>query len=322
MNENINSLFSNDDLLSEIFSINNDSFWPYMKNYFKNYCLDRFTEAIREMIGSKKLLKSLKPKVILHFFGVALQEKILIHQANTEKISSIMLQHGAPHIFMPGWAKFNPMSGTLPIFDEKMAVWGEMMKEYALNNGMDENNLIVSGSIRHDPYFENNFRNSGKGIILVALMPYFFKRADDQSISSFDKYEQSLIIICNLLKKISDRKKIMKLHPTDMKFNSVFIEPIIKKIDPTIQIVVDADLTKLIPKAEIVITQGLTTFILDSNIFKKPIIELHISNIYKREEFRQKSLISDIVTGGIFGLGAEGYILAIISMHKLLKNEN
>ena len=55
------------------------------------------------------------------------------------------------------------------------------------------------------------------------------------------------------------------------------------------------------------------------NIFKKPIIELHISNIYKREEFRQKSLISDIVTGGIFGLGSEGYILAIIAMQKLLK---
>ena len=55
------------------------------------------------------------------------------------------------------------------------------------------------------------------------------------------------------------------------------------------------------------------------DIFKKPIIELHISNIYKREEFRQKSLISDIVTGGIFGLGVDGYILAIISMHKLLK---
>ena len=58
------------------------------------------------------------------------------------------------------------------------------------------------------------------------------------------------------------------------------------------------------------------------DIFKKPIIELHISNIYKREEFRQKSLISDIVTGGIFGLGIDGYILAIISMQKLLENEN
>ena len=58
------------------------------------------------------------------------------------------------------------------------------------------------------------------------------------------------------------------------------------------------------------------------DLFKKPIIELHISNIYKREEFRHKSLISDIATGGIFGLGVEGYILAIISIEKILKNGN
>ncbi len=58
------------------------------------------------------------------------------------------------------------------------------------------------------------------------------------------------------------------------------------------------------------------------SLFKKPIIELHISNIYKREEFRHKSLISDIATGGIFGLGAEGYILAIISIQKIIENEN
>ena len=58
------------------------------------------------------------------------------------------------------------------------------------------------------------------------------------------------------------------------------------------------------------------------DIFKKPIIELHISNIYKREEFRQKSLISGVVTGIICGLGANGYILAINAMQELLKNGN
>ena len=58
------------------------------------------------------------------------------------------------------------------------------------------------------------------------------------------------------------------------------------------------------------------------DLFKKPIIELHLSNIYKREEFRHKSLVSGVVTGGIFGLGIEGYILAIISLQKLLQNEN
>ena len=54
------------------------------------------------------------------------------------------------------------------------------------------------------------------------------------------------------------------------------------------------------------------------DVYKKPIIELHISNIYKREEFRHKSLISDIATGGIFGLGDNGYILAIIAMQNML----
>ena len=58
------------------------------------------------------------------------------------------------------------------------------------------------------------------------------------------------------------------------------------------------------------------------DIFKKPTIELHISNIYKREEFRQKSLISDVVTGIICGLGSNGYILAINAMHELLVNGN
>tara|TARA_B100000965_G_scaffold184910_1_gene154380 strand:- start:531 stop:974 length:444 start_codon:yes stop_codon:yes gene_type:complete len=58
------------------------------------------------------------------------------------------------------------------------------------------------------------------------------------------------------------------------------------------------------------------------SIFKKPIIELHISNIYKRENFRHKSLISDVATGGIFGLGTNGYILAINSMQNILQNGN
>ena len=57
-------------------------------------------------------------------------------------------------------------------------------------------------------------------------------------------------------------------------------------------------------------------------IVKKPKIELHISNIYKREVFRQKSLISDVVNGIICGFGINGYILAINAMQELLENGN
>jgi 3-dehydroquinate dehydratase-2 len=43
----------------------------------------------------------------------------------------------------------------------------------------------------------------------------------------------------------------------------------------------------------------------------KPAMEVHISNIYKRESFRQHSLLSDVVQGQITGLGVPGYRLAL-----------
>ena len=57
-------------------------------------------------------------------------------------------------------------------------------------------------------------------------------------------------------------------------------------------------------------------------ILKIPIIELHISNIYNREEFRHKSLISKVARGVICGFGADGYIMSLKAMNKFLENEN
>ena len=57
-------------------------------------------------------------------------------------------------------------------------------------------------------------------------------------------------------------------------------------------------------------------------ILKIPIIELHISNVYNREEFRHKSLISKVANGIICGFGAGGYLMSLQAMTRLLKNEN
>tara|TARA_Y100000590_G_C15590760_1_gene965986 strand:- start:192 stop:638 length:447 start_codon:yes stop_codon:yes gene_type:complete len=53
-----------------------------------------------------------------------------------------------------------------------------------------------------------------------------------------------------------------------------------------------------------------------------PIIEIHLSNIHKREEFRKKSFISEVADGVIFGFGSYSYILALIAVKNLLiKND-
>ena len=49
-----------------------------------------------------------------------------------------------------------------------------------------------------------------------------------------------------------------------------------------------------------------------------PAIEVHLSNIHKREEFRHKSYISGVVDGIIIGLGDQGYILAIDAVTKIM----
>ena len=54
-------------------------------------------------------------------------------------------------------------------------------------------------------------------------------------------------------------------------------------------------------------------------ILKFPIIELHVSNIYNREEFRHKSLISKVARGVICGFGADGYIMSLAAMNNFLK---
>jgi len=55
---------------------------------------------------------------------------------------------------------------------------------------------------------------------------------------------------------------------------------------------------------------------------KLPVIEVHITNIYNREEFRNKSLISKAAKGIICGFGINGYIMALDSMKELLRQQN
>ena len=75
----------------------------------------------------------------------------------------------------------------------------------------------------------------------------------------------------------------------------------------------------------IIINAGALTHtsigILDAlTIFDGPKIEIHITNVYSREDFRHKSFISPIATGIIAGLGVNSYILAIEAIKELIND--
>jgi len=51
---------------------------------------------------------------------------------------------------------------------------------------------------------------------------------------------------------------------------------------------------------------------------RKPTVEVHLSNIHKREEFRRRSYIAEVADGQISGLGSESYLLALRAVRSLL----
>ena len=57
-------------------------------------------------------------------------------------------------------------------------------------------------------------------------------------------------------------------------------------------------------------------------ILKIPVVELHITNIYNREKFRHKSLLSKAAKSVICGFGTKGYVLALKGLKEIIKNEN
>ncbi len=93
----------------------------------------------------------------------------------------------------------------------------------------------------------------------------------------------------------------------------------------------EGEIVEAIQKAKtaydgIIINPGAYTHtsiaIRDALIFADlPTVEVHISNIYKREKFRRKSLISDIVLGKIVGLGTEGYLLSLLFLIARLREK-
>ena len=121
---------------------------------------------------------------------------------------------------------------------------------------------------------------------------------------------------------LEDINKIVSQHCDQKKIQVAFFQSNVEgEIVNEIQKLIDKKFDGLIINAAAFTHTSVA--ILDAlNIIKIPKIEIHLSNIYRREEFRQKSLISKAADGIICGLGIEGYIMSLDGIKKIIKNEN
>jgi 3-dehydroquinate dehydratase-2 len=94
----------------------------------------------------------------------------------------------------------------------------------------------------------------------------------------------------------------------------------------TVQLNSEGDIVKTIQKAQydvLIINPAAYTHtsiaIRDAvSAIDKPTIEVHLSNIHKREEFRRKSFIAEVAVGQISGFGPDSYLLALRAAKSIL----
>ena len=102
----------------------------------------------------------------------------------------------------------------------------------------------------------------------------------------------------------------LDLHFFQSNFEGEIIEEIHKANNNAFGIIINAG---ALTHTSIGILDALT-------MFDGPIIEIHITNVYAREDFRHKSFISPVATGIIAGLGVNSYVLAIEAIKELIND--
>jgi len=290
---NIDHMFDNESHLANLFSINQISFWDSIKNSFKKICYSRFFESITRIILFEKFFTNFKTSVILEWAETGQEEKDCLYVSKNFNIPSIMLQHARMPI-SPMWKPYGKFLGyfTDPLLSTKQAVWGDSTQNYAISCGHKKENVIITGSPRHDKFFNYNLKSNKKGIILFATTGWAGVATETSTVRSMIQFENFVKAVFDIMKKFPDKQLIIKPHPHSE--NLVNALSIFKKLDPTIQVLPNANLTELIDSSEIVITFTNSTVALESIILGKPTMSLQIENWAKDEEIAKMNAVYSI----------------------------
>lgn len=293
--EKLADIWKSDKTLEEIFSVNGISFWYSIKNSFIEICTSRFKESIRRISLTHELFKTLHTSVILEWAETAQEEKDILQVAKKLGIKSVLLQHA----MYPTSKILEPFGRFLsyfsyPAISDKQAVWGDIMKQYALEHGYKEENLLITGSPRHDRFFNTAINFESKGTVILATSGatgITAKYSTTLARLNYDKFTKETI---RILKKITDKKIIVKIAPHQEHIGIANVIDLIKEIDPTITIIINANLTELISSCEVLITFNNSTIALESLILGKPTASIQTEEWLNEEEIVKRGAILSI----------------------------
>lgn len=264
----LKKMFSDNDLFEKFFSLHGYTFWPSIKNYFISTCSKRFDEALRRIELSVEFFEKKKIKLLVTMYDMGFEERAILSVAHNLGIPGILLQHG---IYPQNEyiKKFIPIIGIVPHLALKEAVWGEKIKNYLRQMKIPENDIIVSGSLRHDIYFKNYEKKSSNKILLATniILGWDFSGFD---IQVHTNYQNTVKEICKIANNIPRKKLVVKLHPGKSPIDN--IEKIISNVNPKIPIYRSGNIFDYIKDSEVLISTEWSTVLLEAMILGIPTI--------------------------------------------------
>lgn len=289
----IDDVFEHEIEFHNLFSFEKISFWESIEQTFRKICYSRFSESISRIILFENFFKHQNISVILEWAETGQEEKDCLYVSKFFNIPSVMLQHAR----MPTSSLWKPYGKFLAYFTSdlistKQAVWGDLTQKYAISCGHKNENLIISGSPRHDKFFNFKDNSYKKGIILFATTGWAGVATETSTISSMIKFENFVKKVLEIMKKFPDKQLIIKPHPHSENFVNAL--ELFKKLDSKVKILPNADLLKLIDSSEIVITFTNSTIALESIILQKPTMSLQIEDWAKDEEIAKMNAVLSI----------------------------
>ena len=264
--------------LENKFTVEGITIWPFIKEILIETFRKRMYEYITLIFFSKKILTktNLGCIVTLNLFGES--EKAILNLNKNNK-PSILLEHGFTN-YVPEISRFDITSG-LDIFKDKIAVWGNIQKQYLVNVlKIPEKKILVVGSPRHDKFFRQTFSTKTDSVRTVLITPGLFDPTNAQSSTfSYLRLENLLRKTFKIFESFQNVKLIIKLHPAQNP-DVEYIKKLINQLNPDVMIYHTEPIQKILEYCDTVVnihTEVLpSTVLLEALIMEKPIMNISL----------------------------------------------
>lgn len=283
LSDKLSKIWNSDIIFEEIFKMNSYTFWYSIKESFQRICNSRLQESIRRIILLNELFQRFDISAILEWAETGQEEKELLHVSKKNGIQSVNLQH-ALMTTSEDWDKYHRfvLGFSTKFMSNKQAVWGELTKKRAMSFGYNEKDILITGSPRHDKFFNSVKIKKDTGIILLATTGVSGGSAENSPFESYIKFENCIREVCRVAKLFPEKRLVVRPHP-HAEFLSGITE-LLHEIDPNIQIIHSANIMDLINSCDLLITFNNSTIVLESMMLEKPTISLLIEEWAKEEE--------------------------------------